>query len=246
LNETLLIEFVIFFISGIFHGLLGFGFPMLATPMISLFESMKNSILMVISPTMVLNFKSIQRDNSFISVFKEYWLLVSFVILGSFLSTTILIHFNSRYYRLILACLIMLYLFKNYLRLNLTTHFLKYDKTYKILFGFASGMASGLTNIMIPVLVIYILELKLSKNRAIGVMNFCFLSSKIMQFMIFGISGEFTPYLVYISFYIVFISFAGLLLGEKLRGKIDEKIYTFILKGTLFLLAVYLTFSVYM
>lgn len=48
-------ELIIFFGAGLAHGILGFGFPMVATPLLSTFMSVKESVLHTLFPTMSVN-----------------------------------------------------------------------------------------------------------------------------------------------------------------------------------------------
>jgi hypothetical protein len=243
MDNLLLLEILIFFFSGLAHGILGFGFPMVATPFLSLFLSLKQSVLLTLFPTMFVNFKVLKSSGRFKEIFFEYKYLISCVLVGSFLGTNFLIMFYTPIYTLLLAFVILLYLGNKKINFSLYEVIQAYPRTMMIFFGLMSGIISGLVNIMIPVLIIYILESKIPKEKALIVMNGCFFASKTLQVLIFGVHGSFSFSFLLLMIPVVIFSLLGLFLGSKLRQKVDEKLYTKILRLSLLLLACYLIFK---
>ncbi|HIP29383.1 MAG TPA: sulfite exporter TauE/SafE family protein [Sulfurospirillum arcachonense] len=246
MDSILLFSLPIFLLSGFAHGLLGFGFPMVATPLLSVFLSVKEAVLLTLFPTLVANTRVIKKGGNFFDIWKEYKLLITFVVFGSFLGTNFLINYDTPYYKLLLAFVILLYLNRDYMKISLEKIFLKNPIIMMILFGFLSGIVSGLVNIMIPILVIYIIESKISKEKSFVLMNFCFFSSKLTQIIIFGTNGNFSLDFSYMMIPIIFISILGLILGEKIRKYIDEKLYKKILIWLLWLLSIYLILDTFL
>jgi len=238
MDNILLFQLLIFLLSGFIHGLLGFGFPMIATPLLSMFLSVKEAVLLTLFPTIVANTHVIKKGGNFKKIWHEYKLLIIFVIIGSFIGTNFLITFNSEYYKLLLSFVILLYLNRDYMNLSLEEVMLKHPKKMMILFGFLSGIVSGLVNIMIPILVIYILESKIVKEKSFTLMNFCFFSSKLTQIFIFGFNGDFSLDFSFVLLPIILISLLGLFIGDKIRKYIDENLYKKILVILLWLLAI--------
>jgi len=246
MDNVLLFSLPIFLLSGFVHGLLGFGFPMIATPLLSVFISVKEAVLLTLFPTLVSNVQVIKKSENFYVVFKEYIVLIVSVIMGSFLGTSFLVYYNTPYYKLLLSFLILLYLNKDYLRISLEKIVFENPIKMMILFGFFSGIASGLVNIMIPILVIYIIESKVLKETAFVLMNLCFFSSKLTQIFIFGTNGDFSLNFTFLMIPIITISILGLFLGDKIRKYIDEKFYKKILTGLLWMLSIYLILDTFL
>lgn len=240
MDNLALLEIFIFFFSGFVHGILGFGFPMVATPLLSLFLTIKESVLLTLFPTMFVNAKVVKKSGKFKEIFFEYKYLIISVLIGSFVGTNFLILFYSKSYTLLLAFVIFLYLNTKKIKFSLYEQIQSYPKSIMVVFGLISGIVSGLVNIMIPVLIIYILESKLPKNKALIVMNGCFLASKMLQVLIFGFHGSFSVSFLIFMFPVVAISLIGLFLGSKIREKVNEEIYVKILRLSLWGLASYL------
>lgn len=243
MGEYFFFEASIVFVSGIVHGVLGFGFPMLATPLFALFMDLKQAVLYTLVPTISVNYFSLKKDNAFGSIWREYRLLIGSVIVGSLVGTTLLVYYYSQYYKLILAGVILLYLNKTRLNLSLSEPFKRFPLMMIACFGFLSGFVGGIANIMIPVLIIVIMELNLDKKRAIGVMSFCFITNKALQTMLFSVYGSFeTEALMRIVPFVV-IAVAGFFLGSRVQDHIDEARYRKVLNLVLWVLSLYLVLS---
>lgn len=240
MDSIVFFEVLIFFFSGFVHGILGFGFPMVATPLLSIFLTVKESVLLTLFPTMFVNAKVLKSSGSFKDIFFEYKYLIISILVGSFLGTNFLILFYSNIYTLLLAFVILLYLNNKKINFSLYDTIVAYPKLMMMTFGFISGIVSGLVNIMIPILIIYVLESKIPKEKALIVMNGCFFASKTLQVLIFGFHGSFSFSFLLFMIPVVFFSILGLILGSKLRDKVNEKLYTQLLRLSLWGLAFYL------
>ncbi len=92
---------------------------MIATPLLSMFLSVKEAVLLTLFPTVFANSYVIKKVSNFQKIWLEYKLLIIFVVIGSFTGTKLLIIFNSEYYKLILSFVILLYLNREYMNISL-------------------------------------------------------------------------------------------------------------------------------
>lgn len=243
LSDFFLFEVLIVLFAGFFHGIVGFGFPMIATPLFVLFLDLKQAVLYTLFPTLVTNIVSLKKANSFRDIWREFWLLILCVMVGSVAGTYLLVAHYSHYYKLILAGVILLYLNKERLHLSLARAVAEKKGLTTLLMGVLSGMVGGMANIMSPMLIMLILEFKLDKKRAIGVMSFCFIVNKTLQILIFGFHGSFSLDNSALMVLFVLIAVLGFWLGNKIHERIDEKLYTTILNTMLWSISFYLIFS---
>lgn len=244
-SDFFLFEVLIVLLAGFFHGVVGFGFPMIATPLFVLFLDLKQAVLYTLFPTLVTNVVSLKKANSFRDIWQEFWLLILSVMVGSVVGTYLLVAHYSHYYKLILAGVMLFYLNKERLHFSLTRVVEEQKGFATLLMGFLSGLVGGMANIMSPVLIMLILEFKLDKKRAIGVMSFCFIANKTLQILIFGYHGSFNWDNSALIMLFVLISLIGFWSGNKIHERIDEKRYTTILNSLLWVISFYLIFSTF-
>ena len=111
-----------------------------------------------------------------------------------------------------------------------------------MIFGFTSGFTSGTISVMVPIIIIYAFEVGLVGSAImVQVMNIAFLLGKSMQFIVFGINDIITVKFFLQSLPIVVASVIPLLIGMRVRDKIDAEAYKKIVKKVLFILAIFLT-----
>ncbi len=234
--EFLLLFSIIVFFSSIVHGSIGFGFGMISTPLVALLTDIQSVIAYIVLPTMLVNIVSIVSEGKFFEALKKFWFIILLMIIGSSIGTLMLLYANSEYFKLLLAFIILVYLFQSLVKIE-AAFIAKYPRSSTYGLGIFGGILSGVTNIVAPLMIIYTLELKYTKKDTIQLSNLCFLFTKIGQFVVLLYYGVYDSQTFGISFLGVFSVILGLYLGIKLKKIIDAKLYTKILKVLLFIIA---------
>lgn len=241
------ITFLLFFslilvFASLVHGSIGFGFGMIATPLVALFTDMQTTITYMLIPTMAVNILSILSEGKFFEALKKFWFIILLMVIGSALGTYLLVYTNSEFFKLLLAFIIFVYLLQSMVKIE-ASFISKYPKSSTYGLGIFGGMLSGLTNIVAPLMIMYTLELKYSRKDSIQLSNLCFLFTKIGQIVVFLSLGAFGSQAFSMSAIGVLVVVFGMILGIKLKSKIDTKLYTKILKILLFIIACILVFE---
>ena len=103
--------------AGLVHGTLGLGFPMVATPMLATMMDVRSAILITLLPTIAVNIFSIATSPSGLEKLKPFRWLIGFSLVGAIVGSQVLASVDPTPFRLMLAALILLYLWNN-LRLS--------------------------------------------------------------------------------------------------------------------------------
>jgi uncharacterized membrane protein YfcA len=228
--------YLISVVASFVHGVLGFGYPFISTPLIAMFSDVRSAMLVLVLPTMAINIMSIMRGGNARSVLSQFWPLALFFGLGSLAGTRLLIYTDPEPYKLLLAGIILFYLFIQ--KKGLKIKWIKQHDTYAmLLFGTIGGLLAGTVNGAIPALIIYTLERNLSPAVSIIVFNVCFLSGKFTQTAMFAEAGLFNMELVILALPLAILSVIGLWIGLKVRGSVDTDRYRLWLQKTLYALS---------
>jgi len=238
-TEFLILLSLIIFIASLVHGSVGFGFPMIATPLIALITDIQTAIIYTLIPTLLVNIISIFSEGNFIQAFKRFYPLALFAMVGSAIGTQILIYNSSDIFKLLLAFAILFYLSINLIRYEFTWIYNK-PKLSRFVFGLGSGVLSGLTNAMAPVLMIYTLESKFTKSEVIQASNICFFFGKIIQIILFSFAAVFTVQEMQHSFILLLSVSIALYIGIKIKSLINPVYYIKFVKIILFVIAMLL------
>lgn len=243
LNIDFLIIFsIILFFSSLVHGSIGFGFPMIATPLLAMVTDIKTAIVYIAIPTLLINLISIYSEGNFLQAVKRFYPLAITAMVGSGIGTLILIFTNTDFFKLLLALSIFLYLFIQKFKIQM--HWIEKKKRLSIVvFGFLAGLIGGLTNAMSSILIIYSIESKHTRKEIIQSTNLCFLFGKIIQIVLFAIHGSFNQELLMVSTSSLLVVALAMFVGLKIKNKIPQEMYKKVIQIVLFIIASVLVYQ---
>ena len=241
--EALIFIAVVFLLAAFIHGSIGFGFPMVTTPLLALSTDIQTAIVLTLIPTLLVNIISIISERNILVAVRRHFLLALLAMLGSAVGTQILLTVNSDIFKVLLGVVIIIYLLAGKIKLKLSW-IREHPKFSKFTFGLSAGIIGGLTNVMAPVLIIYSLESKYSKSDTVQASNLCFLLGKIIQIVLFIINGKFSLNEFSTSSAMFIVTSIALYGGIAVRNKIKGKAYQKILRFLLILLAIILLIQV--
>lgn len=227
--------------AGLIHGTLGLGFPMVATPMLATMMDVRSAILITLLPTIAINIASIANNKSSLASTKPFLPLVLFSLLGSILGASILAITEPAPFRIVLAGLILLYLWN---RIRIPKQWLIENSMLAMaVFGLLAGMSAGTTNVMVAILIIYFMSLETPRATLVPALNSCFLVGKISQIVVLAIAGLVSSNLLLETTPLALAAVIALLLGQRLQPRIQISTYQSILRKLLLLLAIILIYQ---
>jgi uncharacterized membrane protein YfcA len=225
-------------VSGLVHGALGLGFPLLATPALATMMDVRSAILVTLLPTMAVNLASIAGNRGGIARARSYGPMLVFVLLGSIMGTAALAAFDPSPFRLLLAALILLYL-RGGLRVS-RSRLQQHRLSFMALFGLLAGLAAGTTNVMVAVLLIYFLSLQTPRLVMVPTLNACFLAGKASQVIVLSLAGYVTGHLLLVTTPLALAAVGALLVGQRLHSRFRSETYHQLMRWLLLLLALIL------
>jgi hypothetical protein len=228
---TFLIPIIIVF-SGIFHGISGSGFPIIATILVSSILPFKESVFLLIMPTLAVNVFSciIGRFNP-LKLETTYWLLTISCLLGSFVSVYLLVIINPNIFKIILSLTIIFSL------LNSDKYTIHSSFFNSILFGFIAGCIGGATNSISIILMIYLMSVEKDKYKIFVTANLCFIMGKIPQILILKNNISVDINIMYL-FIIVLLSVFSVYIGFKIFKLINYNMFKKITRVVMLVLAI--------
>lgn len=233
---------VIMLFASFVQGSIGFGFPMVSTAFLALFTDIQTAIYFTLIPSIFLNIISIKSEGNFFKALKEFYIFGLFSMFGCTLGTYLLINFEVPAFKILLAVVILFYLFFNQFNLKIL-FILKYPKLAEKIFGMLTGFIGGLTNVMAPVFLIYSIESKYTRAQTIQAGNICFLLTKVIQLLMFVFIGNLSNIEFEFSIYILLGVVCSFYLGIQIKKRVDTIVYKKIIKVLLFLIALNIIFQ---
>jgi uncharacterized membrane protein YfcA len=227
-------------VSGFAHGAIGFGFPIVATPLVALVIDIKSAIALLAPVTLVLVLISAVRGVALASIVREFWFVLLAAAVGAWVGTRLLIAAPPEPFVLILALVLLLYLNLDRLGRGKSELVQRLRLTFGLSFGFVAGVFEAVANVAGPVLLIYFMLLGLAPAQIVQTLNLCFSMGKGAQTATWAVSGEISPRAWLLIAALVVPSVAALFAGMRVRERIDAATYRRWLRGALWVMAVLL------
>lgn len=241
--QTIVLIIPVMIFSGLVHGALGLGFPMVATPIIAVFLDVKLAILLTLLPTATVNIASIYNNEPILLTVKKYRLLAISCFGGAIAGAVVLASTDASAFRLLLAALILLFLLVGKFGLLPRQWCMANPVLAILLVGVVGGFTAGTTNVMVAILLIYFLSLEVPRSEMVSAMNLCFLVGKLVQIVVFSVAGLLTISLVIYTVPLAICAFGALVIGQRLGGRISQDRYRKLLRALLAVLAAVLVWQ---
>ncbi|NEX21371.1 sulfite exporter TauE/SafE family protein [Thiorhodococcus mannitoliphagus] len=225
----------ILLLAAFVHGAFGFGFPMVATPLLALFMDMRAAILLTLIPTVSINLASIFSERHWREALRIFWPIPTFTIVGSFVGTQVLLSVDPEPFRLLLALVLVAYLITD--RFHRAERERRAPPWVLALLGLLLGLLAGVVNIFAPVLVIFALYTRMHPTLMVAAFNLSFVTSKTGQIIGFATNGAFDLATLKLSLLILPAVLTALWLGIRVRRRLHLDTYRRLLRYSLWAMA---------
>jgi len=237
---------VVVVFAGLVHGAIGLGFPMVATPLIAIFLDVRLAILLTLLPTVTVNIASIWKGSDYRNSLHQFKMLFVCTFAGSILGAFLLATYDPSPFRLVLAVLILLYLWVT-LSGRVSGGWADSNNRWLMMgFGIAGGTSAGITNVMVAVLIIYFIGMGMGRGKMVPILNTCFLIGKLSQIGVLSLVGMVGLTLIFQTLPLALASLLALFAGQRIGAKISVEVYSNILHRLLLALALILMIQFYL
>jgi len=227
-------------LSGLAHGIIGFGFPIVATPLLALVLPMKQTILLSLVPTLMMTVLNALRGGRLRESIMRYWYLPLLLMIGAFVGTRILLIAPNEPFVLLLAVVLFAYL--NMERLGKTKVGIvsEHPRMSAVVFGLASGVFEATANVSGASLLIYFMLIGLSPRTLVQTLNFAFVAGKFSQTATWTVSGGISLAAWAQTLPWALLATVTLLVGRRIHDRINTFTYMRWLRGFLWAMVVLL------
>jgi hypothetical protein len=225
--------------SGFVKGAIGFGFPAIGTPLLSLLIDVKTAYLVLIVPNIVMDGVQLVRGGAPLPIVRRFLPVVVFGAVGMVAGTYLLAVLSSRTVMLILGGFVLLFVVLNVTRLapRLPP---RWEWWASPVVGLVSGVVGGITNVPGTPMVIYFHALGLAKQDFVRAVAFTFVLAKIAQLLAVSWYGLMTWSLVAGSLLLTVAALAGFAVGLRVQDRLEPRAFNRAVLGFLSLLGVWL------
>lgn len=234
---VLLVVMIAMLLAAFVHGALGFGFPLIATPIVALVLDIKMAIVLVAPVTLVATVLSVVRGGGWRDVLRAFWFLPLTMAFGSYLGTRLLIRSDPAPFLLVLAILILAYLTLDRVERTQIPWLTRHRVAIGLGVGLVAGFFEAAANVAVPPLIVYLMLLGLPPVATVQTLNLCFSVGKSVQVGTWVVHGAVPPALWLAAAAIAVPAMAVQIRAMRLRERIDADTYRRWLRGALWAMA---------
>jgi len=226
-------------LSALLKGAIGFGFPTLGTPLLSLVMDVKAAVVVLILPNIVMDSIQFVRRGAPMATVRRFAVLLLFGAVGTVIGTRLLVALSSRTATLILGLFIVGFVALN--ATGLTLHVSRrWEPWLSPVAGLLAGVVGGITNVPGTPLVIYFHALALGKHEFVASVAFTFVAYKVVQLGAVFYYGLLSPSLVGISLVLTLVALLGFGLGLVVQDRLEQRMFNRVILVVLGLLGIWL------
>lgn len=224
-----------FLVAGTVKGVLGVGLPMISVPLMATVIGPAHAIALASVPIIVSNVWQAFQGGHHRECLRRFWPTLALVVVGTLVGVQILATVDPRAVSVVLAVLLMVTIGLRLARLNPTLS-PRAETWVGPPLGFAAGVLGGVSSISAPLVVVYLVSLRLPKDLFVGAVALFYFSGSLP--MIIGLYAHriLTPeYAIYSAASSVPVV-CGLVIGHHLRRHIPQSTFEKVLYAVLFVI----------
>lgn len=225
------------FAAGMSQGAMGFGFPAISTPILALMTDIKTAVLLNLLPNMTVNIISVVQGGNWRASLGVHWPVAVYALIGSFIGASVLIVAPQEPLRLLLAAIILIYLYQKQIALLDWNALMRRPRAAQAMFGLTGGFFSGSVNNSLPPLLIYFMLLGVEATIMTQMLNLCFLGGKIVQAATLAGAGELSLKAAAANIPLTLVALAGMWAGQRVQRYLSVETYQNLLRKILFAVA---------
>jgi uncharacterized protein len=238
--EVLIYVALVCILAGWVHGALGFGFPLVATPLAALAIDMKSAITLLAPVTLALVMISALRGGGLGELLRRFWFMPVGIALGAWLGTQLLLAAPPEPFMLVLALVLLFYLNLDRLGRGESPLVKRLRAPFGFAFAFLAGVFEAIANVAGPILFVYFMLLGAAPSQVVQTLNMCFTVGKGSQVATLAGAGALSAATWAAVAGLTVPSVAALVAGMRVRERIDAQTYRAWLRKALWVMVVLL------
>ncbi|MEK9671452.1 MAG: sulfite exporter TauE/SafE family protein [Rhodospirillaceae bacterium] len=225
---------IAFTAAGLSKGVLGIGIPLISVPLLTGIMHPALTISVLAIPILSSNvWQALEGGRSSV-VAKRFWNILVALVIGAGLGAQFLTSADPLTAQMVIGVIVILFSLTQFKTLTIPDPGLK-EKWLSPVIGFIAGVIGGIATFFGPVLIPYLISLRLSKDMFVSTIAVLYLMGTLPLFALLawkGVLGQ--KELILSAIGTVFVM-GGVVVGRKLRNVISQEVFR---RGLLILLVI--------
>ncbi len=209
------------------------GFPLIATPMVTLLLDIRTAIVILIIPNIIMDITQMFRGSLPREILRRFSWLFVLTVVGVFLGTSVLVVLPIWLLNLFLGIMVLLFVTSNAFQVHFRVS-PSIETLVSPVAGLVGGFLNGMTNAAGPAVAIYLYSLGLDKREFIKSISTIFMITKVSQLIAISTWNLFTFERLTLSLGVTLFVLVGFYVGLKTQDRVSQKTFNRVLMILLF------------
>jgi uncharacterized membrane protein YfcA len=194
-------------------GAVGFGFPALGTPLLSLVVDVKTAVVVLILPNLLMDGIQFTRRGAPLATVRRFGLMLLAGAAGMVLGTRALVLLSPETAGLVLGAFVLCFVVVNATGLAPTVP-ARWEQWLSAPAGFAAGVIGGLTNAPVTPLVLYLQAIGLGKHEFVAAVALSSIWYGLLPWSLVGMSTG-----------LIAVALGGFAVGLRVQDRLDQRTF---------------------
>lgn len=206
-------------VASLVKGAIGFGFPLIATPLLALAVDVRTAVAVLLVPNIAMDVVQVARRGAIAATVRRLWLVLAAGVVGMTLGTRLLVHLDPRVATGVLGGCLLVFVAINRRRVPLRVP-AGWEPWLSPVVGVVAGVIGGVTNVPGPPLVLYYYALGMEKHEFVRSVSLTFVTYKLVQLGAAAQFGLLSWRLLGISVGLTVLGFGAFALGLRVQDRL--------------------------
>jgi uncharacterized membrane protein YfcA len=226
----------VFLLAGVVKGVLGIGMPLVSVPLLATILGPITAMTLLAVPTFAINFAQTVQSGYMKGAFRRFWTAYPLLIIGVIVSVSLfLTRMDRGLLMAIVGVVVILIAISQFLPFAITIPE-RSERWCTPLVGAVSGLVGGVTSFLGPLMVMYLVALRVDKDQFVGAIALFYMIASVPFYVGLGVSG----YLGWPEFWAscgaAVMIWLGVMVGQKLRARASGDLFRRLVLGMLILI----------
>jgi uncharacterized membrane protein YfcA len=232
----------VFVLGGLVKGTLGVGLPLVVVPLLSLKLAPPVSIALVVIPVIASNAWQVYDTRASRSSFRRFLPLLVTLLISTLITVPMTLRFSNTTLNVMLAVAVIVAVIL--MAVNPRVHIPpEREPLAGAIVGLVSGALGGVSSLTGPVIISYLMSLKLEREDFVGSISVIYLLAAVVLYGAMAYAGRLDGAHIALSLLAMAPLTLGMHVGKLLRGRLSEVWFRRCLLAFLSVIAVALAFK---
>jgi uncharacterized membrane protein YfcA len=213
-----------FAFGGVVKGVISIGLPLVGLPLLTLVVDVPTAVGLLLLPVFFSNLLQAIEGKGTLVLLRRFWLLILCLAVGTFFGTAMLTRLDQKQLLLLVGSFAvaasLVTLFNP--RLAIAP---RAERRLAVPVGLAAGVIGGMSTLFGPVLVVYVIGLKLERDVFVKAISLLY-TIAMFCLLVGGLSrGIASPTALLLSALAMIPVYVGMLIGRRVRERIDPELF---------------------